>query len=133
MIANPLPSSGCVLPIPLLSHTIFSALSPFVVQQAILPLVPPSRVMGVQGVRKVVQGVHMQYRGNTEGSNRYHLQLLPYFYNWFLVRKHVWLSGRKQQTHNLSPLGHHRFKPCCMQKFLYFFFKIPTKQKKAEY
>ena len=30
--------------------------------------------------------------------------------------KHVWLSGRKQQTHNLSPLGHHRFKPCRMHK-----------------
>ena len=31
------------------------------------------------------------------------------------LQEHVWLSGRKQQTHNLSPLGHHRFKPCRMQ------------------
>ena len=28
---------------------------------------------------------------------------------------HVWLSGQKQWTHNPSPIGYRRFKPCCMQ------------------
>lgn len=27
---------------------------------------------------------------------------------------HVWLSGRKQWTHNPFPYGHRRFKPCYM-------------------
>lgn len=27
---------------------------------------------------------------------------------------HVWLSGRKQWTHNPFPIGHRRFKPCYM-------------------
>ena len=30
---------------------------------------------------------------------------------------HVWLSGQKQWTHNPSPNGYHRFKPCHMQIF----------------
>ena len=32
---------------------------------------------------------------------------------------HVWLSGQKQWTHNPSPEGYHRFKPCCMHFYEY--------------
>lgn len=52
-----------------------------------------------------------------------------YLLIWFLVRQHAWLSGRKQQTHNLSPMGRHRFKPCCMQKLFFIFLEMVEKIK----
>lgn len=36
---------------------------------------------------------------------------------------HVWLSGRKQRTHNPFPKGHRRFKPYCMQLKKNYYFK----------